>query len=422
MFSHDYVFWCGDFNYRINMCREDVLTCVKNQDWETLLSADQLKIEQANRNVFEDFVEGDIEFPPTYKYDLFSEDYDTSEKCRVPAWTDRVLWRRRQLSKEPAPGWSAGTCKWYGRSELKQSDHRPIIAVIDVEVHKVDESKREEVFKEALQELGPPDGSVLLQFDDVIGADLNEIVDEHFTESLKEKIAEEVGEIRFIRFANEMIWVAFNNYQLALDAAAKGTIEVCGHSLTMSLKNPHWRATLDQELELCSAKTIPLCNPTKELQNLTRETKRHNLRNLSQLSFEELGDITMPSLGGEEDLGPPAKPPPPRPGGPPARPAPPPSRPAAPPSRPAPPPSRPAPPPSRPAPPPSRPAPPPAKPAPPLSLPEAPKKEEAEGTSPGFSDIFSTAEPIVDPDIPISDSMGSLVQAAKTMSGSSSNR
>ena len=66
-------------------------------------------------------------------------------------------------------------------------------------------------------------------------------------------------------------------------------IDVCGHTLTISLKNPQWRATLDKELELCSAKTIPLCNATKELQNLSRETKRHNLSQLSQLSFEELG-------------------------------------------------------------------------------------------------------------------------------------
>jgi len=46
--------------------------------------------------VFRDFIEGDLDFAPTYKYDLFSEDYDTSEKCRTPAWTDRVLWNRRK--------------------------------------------------------------------------------------------------------------------------------------------------------------------------------------------------------------------------------------------------------------------------------------------------------------------------------------
>lgn len=46
--------------------------------------------------VFRAFFEGKIAFPPTYKYDLFSDDYDTSEKMRNPAWTDRVLWRRRK--------------------------------------------------------------------------------------------------------------------------------------------------------------------------------------------------------------------------------------------------------------------------------------------------------------------------------------
>ena len=28
MLSHDYVFWCGDFNYRINMKREEVKQAV----------------------------------------------------------------------------------------------------------------------------------------------------------------------------------------------------------------------------------------------------------------------------------------------------------------------------------------------------------------------------------------------------------
>lgn len=290
MLSHDYVFWCGDFNYRINMCREDVLTSLRSNDMETLLSADQLKIEHANGNVFEGFQEADITFPPTYKYDLFSDDYDTSEKARVPAWTDRVLWRRRQLTKDPVANWSHGTCKWYGRADLKQSDHRPVLCIIDVEVHRVQEDKREEVFQEALKELGPPDGSVLMQFEDVIGADLNEIVDEHFLETLKTQLAEVFGDIRFVKFINEMIWVAFQDYKMALNAASEAAIEICGHNMTIRLKNPDWRSTLDQELELCSAKTIPLADPAKELQmTLSKETKRHNLSHLSQLSFEELG-------------------------------------------------------------------------------------------------------------------------------------
>ena len=99
----------------------------------------QLTIERNEGNVFQGFNEGDIEFAPTYKYDLFSEDYDTSEKCRVPAWTDRILWRRRKpdpAQGQTAPLTSPGTVHWYGRAELKQSDHRPILGVYDVEVER----------------------------------------------------------------------------------------------------------------------------------------------------------------------------------------------------------------------------------------------------------------------------------------------
>ena len=45
---------------------------------------------------FRGFTEGRLTFAPTYKFDPFSDDYDTSEKMRIPAWTDRVLWRRRK--------------------------------------------------------------------------------------------------------------------------------------------------------------------------------------------------------------------------------------------------------------------------------------------------------------------------------------
>ena len=49
--------------------------------------------------IFRGFREGPINFAPTYKYDLFSDDYDTSDKQRCPAWTDRVLWSRKQYKE-----------------------------------------------------------------------------------------------------------------------------------------------------------------------------------------------------------------------------------------------------------------------------------------------------------------------------------
>ena len=38
-------------------------------------------------------MEGPLHFRPTYKFDKNSDDYDTSAKHRVPAWTDRILYK-----------------------------------------------------------------------------------------------------------------------------------------------------------------------------------------------------------------------------------------------------------------------------------------------------------------------------------------
>ena len=289
LLSHDYVFWCGDFNYRINMARGDVKATIEAKDWDTLQSADQLTIEKEAGNVFQGFNEGQLTFAPTYKYDLFSEDYDTSEKCRVPAWTDRILWRRR--NPDPAQGQtkpltSPGSAHWYGRAELKQSDHRPVFGVFDIEVLKLDTDKREQVFKEALDNIGPSDGSVLLQFANMANFDIQTVTDEHFMETLIQKIRTECGEIRFTKFIHEMIWIAFVLNEKALEAVKLSPMEVCGHELTVHLKTPDWNSVLEKELKLCADNTVPLCGD-KEL-NMRKESARL-LSQLSQLSFEELG-------------------------------------------------------------------------------------------------------------------------------------
>lgn len=84
------------------MDRDEIKDLINRQDWALLLRSDQLTLEREKEEnpVFEDFLEGEINFAPTYKYDLFSEDYDTSEKLRLPAWTDRVLWKRRMPQQD----------------------------------------------------------------------------------------------------------------------------------------------------------------------------------------------------------------------------------------------------------------------------------------------------------------------------------
>jgi len=54
-----------------------------------LLEHDQLRKEMRNNNAFrlQSFEEAPITFKPTYKYNAGSEEYDSSEKRRIPAWS-----------------------------------------------------------------------------------------------------------------------------------------------------------------------------------------------------------------------------------------------------------------------------------------------------------------------------------------------
>jgi inositol polyphosphate 5-phosphatase INPP5B/F len=63
----------------------------------SLLAHDQLHGQQKKRKVFhEGWREGDIDFLPTYKYDVGSVGmFDSGDKKRGPSWCDRILYRTR---------------------------------------------------------------------------------------------------------------------------------------------------------------------------------------------------------------------------------------------------------------------------------------------------------------------------------------
>jgi hypothetical protein len=48
---------------------------------------DQLVREMEKGDVFSGFSEQPISFPPTYKFNVNSDEYDTSEKQRTQSWT-----------------------------------------------------------------------------------------------------------------------------------------------------------------------------------------------------------------------------------------------------------------------------------------------------------------------------------------------
>lgn len=114
--SYDYLAIIGDLNYRIDMTYEDCLATINKNDVPALLEKDQLSQSRKNDSALNRLKEPVIPFLPTYKFDENSDVYDTSEKHRVPSYTDRVLIRR-------------------GRKRIsigdKDSDSKPIFNVIE---------------------------------------------------------------------------------------------------------------------------------------------------------------------------------------------------------------------------------------------------------------------------------------------------
>lgn len=117
----DYVFWCGDLNYRIDIDREVCLEKINEgpAGIKQLLKKDQLNIERAEGRVFFGFDEAVIFFPPTYKFETGSRVYAT-EKNRVPSWCDRILF------KASNPG--TVVCSAYRSVDhVTTSDHSPVV-------------------------------------------------------------------------------------------------------------------------------------------------------------------------------------------------------------------------------------------------------------------------------------------------------
>jgi len=138
--SHDCVIWAADTNYRINLENEQVRTLAMKNDLDPLLAADQLREAMDSQAAFIGYEEGPVQFRPTYRYNLFSDEYDTSEKMRIPAWTDRVLYRGESLG-----------LAIYSRAELGGSDHRPVYAMFHAEVRKIDVAKRTALSQQLLK-------------------------------------------------------------------------------------------------------------------------------------------------------------------------------------------------------------------------------------------------------------------------------
>lgn len=112
-----HIFWIGDLNYRImetqgrNEFDED--------NYLELLKMDQLLCEMRYKRVFHHYSEGIIRFRPTYKYDPGTDNWDSSEKHRAPAWCDRILWKGERIQQ----------LVYESVMRLQLSDHKPVYSI-----------------------------------------------------------------------------------------------------------------------------------------------------------------------------------------------------------------------------------------------------------------------------------------------------
>jgi hypothetical protein len=91
--DHESVIFAGDLNYRIDgLERDAVIQATIDENFDLLLEYDQLYLQLRTNPYFalSDFREGAIQFAPTFKFDVGSDLYDSSDKKRVPAYCDRV--------------------------------------------------------------------------------------------------------------------------------------------------------------------------------------------------------------------------------------------------------------------------------------------------------------------------------------------
>lgn len=126
IYDHERIIWLGDLNYRINLSYDETWKLISKKDWSKLVEKDQLVRELKKGRVFDGWCEGELNFPPTYKYEMNSDQYcgqDPKAGRRTPAWCDRILSFGKGVKLLS-----------YRRSELKLSDHRPVTAVYDIEV------------------------------------------------------------------------------------------------------------------------------------------------------------------------------------------------------------------------------------------------------------------------------------------------
>ncbi len=140
----DVLIWLGDFNYRVEMESKLARIFIESGQIGPILDKDQFKMERIKGGILQKYSEAEINFAPSYHFDVGTDRYDTSDKQRVPSWCDRIIWREGDKVNPEEYG-----CV----KEAKNSDHKPVTFLATASIQSVEKEKFEKVFSEVLKQL-----------------------------------------------------------------------------------------------------------------------------------------------------------------------------------------------------------------------------------------------------------------------------
>eukprot|EP01017_Pseudomicrothorax_dubius_P025277 TRINITY_DN2710_c0_g1_i5.p1 TRINITY_DN2710_c0_g1~~TRINITY_DN2710_c0_g1_i5.p1 ORF type:complete len:702 (-),score=177.91 TRINITY_DN2710_c0_g1_i5:138-2243(-) len=155
----DYKFFLGDHNFQLACSNAEARQLIENFTYAmanrndaqaadilfSLFNHDEMTSLKKNSEYLSKYKEGNVTFLPTYKYDIGTQTYDSSKKPRVPGWGDRILfWHEENAQFEQ---------KFYDRREILDTEHRPVVALFELEVKKVAQEKKEEITKQIYEAL-----------------------------------------------------------------------------------------------------------------------------------------------------------------------------------------------------------------------------------------------------------------------------
>ncbi|XP_033224962.1 inositol polyphosphate 5-phosphatase OCRL isoform X2 [Belonocnema kinseyi] len=152
--DHNQIYWLGDLNYRITeMDLPTAKDYINSGQFSHVLKLDQLVQQRKLCKVLVGFQEAEIKFKPTYKYDPGTDNWDSSDKGRAPAWCDRILWKGDVIK----------SVEYRSHPELKISDHKPVSAIFNSQISVIDRVKYRKIHEEVIRKLDKLENEFLPQ-------------------------------------------------------------------------------------------------------------------------------------------------------------------------------------------------------------------------------------------------------------------